>query len=225
MENLLKIDLRQPDIREKTLEHGLSFPVDEELVMMILGSGSRQIPIRTLAMQIVQVINDSNQENLVENLMKINGVGPGKALAIASAIELGRRRSNHLRAPVRTPSDIVPFVRNYAVSNQEHFLVITLNGGREIIQIHVVSVGLMNKTLIHPREIFAVAIKENASAIIICHNHPSGICLPSDEDIEATEILLNASEIMGIALLDHVIVDRETYFSFMEHHLLFSEGE
>ena len=71
------------------------------------------------------------------------------------------------------------FVRNYSVSQKEHFLVVTLNGGHEIIQIHCVSVGTLNKTLIHPREVFELAIKENAAAIILCHNHPSGNCNPS----------------------------------------------
>lgn len=215
----------KPDVREKTLEHGISFPFDEELVMLILGSGSKDVPVEILANRIVETLDQSDDGEIIENLQKIKGVGEGKALAVAAAIELGRRRNNHLKAPIRTPQDVIPFVRNYAVSQKEHFLVITLNGGHEIIQIHCVSVGTLNRTLIHPREVFCQAIKENAAAIIVCHNHPSGNCKPSEEDVETTRILLQASRIIGIELLDHVIIDCENYFSFLENHILFSEDE
>jgi len=223
MEN--KILLKKPDLREKTMIHGIRFPFDEELIMLILGTGTKEMPVERMAGKIIEALDSSNGEDMVENLLHIKGVGCGKALAVAAALELGRRRNNHLKAPIKTPCDVVPFVRNYAVSQKEHFLLITLNGGHEIIQIHVVSVGTLNKTLIHPREIFSEAIKENAAAIIVCHNHPSGNCEPSDDDIESTRILIQAAQIIGIELLDHIIVDCENYFSFMEHKLLFCEDE
>ncbi len=210
----------KPDVREKVLEHGFSFLFDEELVMLILGTGSRQIPIELMAERIVEVLDDYDEADIVDNLLKLCGVGKGKALAVAAALELGRRRSNHLRAPIKSPGDIVPFLKNYAVSEKEHFLLVTLNGGHEIIQIHVISVGTLNRTLIHPREIFSVAIRENAAAIIVSHNHPSGNCEPSREDIIVTENLEQVSIIMGIELLDHVIVSRENYYSFLENKLL-----
>lgn len=216
------IKKNKPDIREKTLKHGIAFPFDEELVMLILGSGTKTMPVEEMACRIIDTLDASNEDNVVQNLLSLPGVGTGKALAVAAALELGRRRNNHLRAPIKNPRDIVPFVRNYAVSQKEHFLMITLNGGHEIIQIHVVSVGTLNRTLIHPREIFSEAIKENAAAIIICHNHPSGNCRPSDDDIETTKNILAASEIIGIALLDHIIIDCESYYSFMEHDVLFN---
>lgn len=217
--------LNKPDLREKALMHGISFPFDEELVMLILGTGTKEMPVDRMAEKIIETLDSSNKDEIIKNLLHIKGVGSGKALAVAAALELGRRRNNHLRAPIRTPSDVVPFVRNYAVSHKEHFLLITLNGGHEIIQIHVVSVGTLNKTLIHPREIFSEAIKENAAAIIVCHNHPSGNSNPSDDDIETTRILLSAAQIIGIQLLDHIIVDCENYYSFMEHKLLFCTEE
>ena len=210
----------KPDVREKVMEHGLSFLFDEELIMLILGSGNRQLPVERMAGKIVDVLDDCDSEDVVENLLALKGVGQGKALALAAALELGRRRSSHLRAPVKSPCDIVPFVKNYAVCDKEHFLLVTLNGGHEIIQIHVITVGTLNRTLIHPREVFTVAMKDNAAAIIVSHNHPSGNCNPSEEDIEITDILARVSVIMGIELLDHVIVSRESYFSFLEHKLL-----
>ncbi len=193
--------------------------------MLILGSGTKKMPVNQMARKIVEVLNDCGDKDPVPRLMELKGVGEGKALAVAAAIELGRRRSMHLKVRVQGPSDILPFVRNYAMSNKEHFLAITLNGSHEIIQIHVVSVGTLTRTLIHPREIFMEAIKESASAMIICHNHPSGNCEPSDEDIAATEALLEASNILGISILDHIIIDCENYYSFKENSLLFSPSE
>ena len=90
----------KPDVREKALEHGFSFLFDEELVMLILGSGTKQVPVEYLAENIVDVLDDCDFDNAVENLLRVKGVGQGKALAVAAALELGRRRNSHLRAPV-----------------------------------------------------------------------------------------------------------------------------
>lgn len=210
----------KPDVREKALEHGFSYLFDEELIMLILGSGTRGLPVEYMAERIADVLDDCDFEDAVENLLRVKGVGQGKALAVAAALELGRRRSNHLRAPIKSPCDIVPFLKNYAVSEKEHFLLVTLNGGHEILQIHVITVGTLNRTLIHPREVFTAAMRDNAAAIIVSHNHPSGNCQPSEEDIAITETLEKVSVIMGIELLDHVIVSRENFFSFLEHKML-----
>lgn len=220
-----KNEINKPDIREKSMKFGMSYPFDEELVMLILGSGTKQVPIQTMAEKIIDILDCCEKDEIVEKLLKVKGIGEGKALAIAAALELGRRRNCHLKAPIRSPSDLISFVRNYAISPKEHFLVVTLNGGHEIIQIHCVSVGTINKTIIHPREIFGLAIKENAAAIIICHNHPSGNCHPSNEDIDTTKMLIDASVLMGIKILDHIIIDCENYFSFVENGLLFITEE
>lgn len=210
----------KPSVRESAMEHGLSYMFNEELVMLILGTGTSYMPVEVMAEKIVGVLDDSDPENVVEKLLRLKGVGQGKALAVAAALELGKRRSAHLCAPIKSSSDIVPFVQNYAVCNKEHFLLVTLNGSNEIIQIHVISVGTLNRTLIHPREIFGTAMKEDAASIIVCHNHPSGNCEPSEEDIAVTHNLERVGEIMGIALLDHVIICRESYFSFADSKLL-----
>lgn len=215
----------KPDIREQTLRHGISFPSDEELVMMILGSGTQQRSVRELARDVVNALYENSGSDVIGKLCSISGMGVSKSLAIASALELGRRRNGHLHAVIQAPSDVVPFVKNYAMMTKEHFLCITLNGGHEIMQIKVVSVGTLTRTLVHPREIFSEALVQNAAAIIVCHNHPSGNCNPSEEDILTTEGLIVASEIIGISLLDHIIIDRDSYFSFLEHGLLFNHEE
>ena len=220
MKNISCDEKNKPAVRESALEHGLSYLFDEELLMLILGAGNGQMPVEIMADRILEVLDDSDPADIVENLLRLKGVGQGKALAVAAALELGKRRSSHLCAPIKSSSDIVPFVQNYAVCKKEHFLLVTLNGSNEIIQIHVISVGTLNRTLIHPREIYGTAMREDAAAIIVCHNHPSGNCEPSEEDVDVTHNLERVGEIMGIALLDHVIVCRDSYFSFADNKIL-----
>ena len=211
----------KPDIRERTIENGLLYPTNVELIMLILGSGNKQMSVDVMAQKINDVLTDSNFDDVVKNLLSVKGVGQGKALAVAAALELGRRHCSHLKALIQTPEDILPYVQNYAMCAKEHFVMITLNGGHEIIKIHLISVGTVSKTIIHPREVFREAIKENASSIVICHNHPSGNCVPSDEDIETTKFLIKASNLIGIPILDHIIFDCDSYYSFLEHDFLF----
>jgi DNA repair protein RadC len=210
----------KPDIRERTIENGLLYPTNVELLMLILGSGNKDMSVEVMAQKINDVLTDSNLEDVVENLLKVKGVGQGKALAVAAALELGRRHCSHLKAHIQSPEDILPYVQNYAMCGKEHFVMITLNGGHEIIKIHLISVGTVNKTIIHPREVFREAIKENASSIVICHNHPSGNCAPSDEDIEITKQILMTGEMVGIPLTDHLVIGDKTYVSMRKAHLL-----
>lgn len=211
----------KPNIRELTMRHGISYPSDAELLMMILGSGTKDVSVDRLSHAVVQKLSETNSENLIQNLLAVRGMGESKALAVAAAIEFGRRRNCHTNAKIVNPCDVVPFVRSYSMYPKEHFLTVTLNGGHEIMQIRVASVGTITKAIVHPREIFSDAIKENAAAMIVCHNHPSGNCMPSDEDIHTTSVLIEAADILGIALLDHVIFDKTKYYSFVEHGLLF----
>ena len=220
MKTRMNYEKIKPSVRESAMEHGLEYLFNDELVMLILGTGNSQMPVEVMAEKIVDVLDDSDPANVVENLLRLKGVGQGKALAVAAALELGKRRNNHLCAPIKSSQDIVPFVQNYAVCKKEHFLLVTLNGSHEIIQIHVISVGTLNKTLIHPREIFGTAMREDAAAIIVCHNHPSGNCEPSEEDIAVTHNLERVGEIMGIELIDHIIVCRDSYFSFVDNKIL-----
>lgn len=121
---------------------------------------------------------------------------------------------------VSRPQDIFAALARYARARNERFFAITLNGAHEIIKIHIVSIGLVNRTVVHPREVFITAIKDNATAIVVAHNHPSGHLDPSPEDREITDRLRNASEVLGLALLDHLIFSRAGYYSFVEHGLL-----
>ena len=211
---------KQPNIRELTLLNGISYPDDEELIMLILGKGTKNNPIESLAEKVTKTINSSNEEELIPNLKKINGMGESRALIIAAALELGRRRRGILRSSINAPKDVIPFLQHYTLMPTEHFITVTVNGAKEILSTRVVSVGTINKALIHPREVFANAVSEYASGIICCHNHPCGQCYPSNADIDSTKILQKAAKIVGIVFMDHIIITKEDYFSFLEHGML-----
>ena len=217
--NLIKKE-NKPDIRELTLKNGLRYPSDEELLMLILGRGTKKTPVEKLSEKVLSTINSSNEENLIFNLTTIDGVGKTRALLIAASLELGRRRNCYLKAKINQPYDIIPFVKHFSMESTEHFVTATLNGARELLNIRVISVGTINKTLVHPREIFAEPVAEHASGIICCHNHPFGACVPSGADLESTKMLVKASRILGINFLDHIILTKDSYFSFLEHGLI-----
>lgn len=210
----------KPDIRELTIERGLGYPSDEELLMLILNKGTRECPVEQLAHKAMKVINTSNPEDLVERLTLIDGIGYAKALALAAAVEIGRRRNSYLKSVITSPLDILPYVKHFSLEQREHFVSIALNGSREIIEEHVVSVGTSKRTMVHPREVFNHAVRVNASGIICCHNHPFGKCLPSREDMNVTSRLLLAGDVLGITVLDHIIITQNSYFSFLEHGML-----
>ena len=121
-----------------------------------------------------------------KTLTQFEGVGDAKATLILAAIEFARRRIKPEGAKIETPADLLPHVRHYADRKQEHFLCATINGANEIMNIRVVSIGLIDRSPVHPREVFADALSDRASAIIVAHNHPSGTLEPSPSDIEIT---------------------------------------
>jgi len=130
--------------------------------------------------------------------------------------ELMVLESNNPTLRISAPQDIYPALLEFVSKRQEHFIVVTLNGSHAVINVRVVSIGLVNRTVVHPREIFYPAVQDNAVAIIVAHNHPSGNLEPSKEDIEITDKVKKAGEIMGIQLLDHLIISKNGLFSLSE---------
>lgn len=118
---------------------------------------------------------------------------------------------------LNNPSDVYEAAGRYRAKRQEYFIVLTLNGAHEPIRFHTVTIGIVNRTLVHAREVFYKAIKDNAAAILILHNHPSGNVEPSSEDEDITERLSKAGEILGIPVLDHLVISKKGYYSFVEH--------
>ncbi|MBN2616964.1 MAG: DNA repair protein RadC [Spirochaetales bacterium] len=206
--------------REKAIEYGIKNLSDKELLSIILGSGTRQNPVGKLATQILLLIDKTNGDMSTEDLKKINGVGNAKATLISAALEFSRRRISPNSVKVAYPTDILPAIRHYVTRAQEYFIVVSLNGAHEIIKSEVVSIGILNRTLIHPREVFSEAIKDRAASILLAHNHPSGNLTPSIEDIEVTKRLISAGELLGVKILDHIIFSGTDYYSFLENDKL-----
>jgi len=202
--------------REKLLRKGASALSDQELLAVMLGKGTPAMDVMTLAGKLARVIDEKGLGVQAEDLTALEGIGDAKATLILAAIEFARRRIKPEGAKIETPADLLPHVRHYADRKQEHFLCASLNGANELLNIRVVSIGLIDRTPVHPREVFADALSDRAAAIMVAHNHPSGGLEPSPADVEVTSQLKAAGSVVGIALLDHIIFNRTSYYSFLE---------
>jgi DNA repair protein RadC len=201
--------------REKLQQKGAEALSDLELMAILLGKGTERYDVMHIAKRVLSTLDATSSKPDLKELQTIDGVGPAKATLIAAALEFARRRIRPEGLRISFPPDVLPIIQHYADRKQEHFLCISLNGANEVIASRVVSVGLVNKTQVHPREVFADPITDRASAIIVAHNHPSGGLKPSKEDIEITKQLKSAGEILGIRLLDHIIFNDKGYYSFL----------
>ena len=202
--------------REKLLRKGARALSDQELLAVLLGKGTPGMDVMTLAAKLARLIDEKGMEVSPNDLRHFEGVGDAKSTLILAALEFARRRIKPEGVKIETPADLLPHVRHYADRKQEHFLGATINGANEILSIRVISIGLVDRTPVHPREVFADAVADRASGIIVAHNHPAGSLDPSPADIEVTAQLKTAGEALGIALLDHIIFNRAGYYSFLE---------
>lgn len=202
--------------REKLLRKGAPALSDQELLAIMLGQGTPGMDVMKLAGKLARLIDEKGLHVIAQDLIQFEGVGNAKATLILAAIEFARRRIKPEGSKIETPADLLPHVRHYADRKQEHFLCATLNGANEILNVRVVSIGLIDRSPVHPREVFADALSDRASAVIVAHNHPSGGLEPSPSDMNITAQLKAAGTIIGIDLLDHIIFNRTGYFSFLE---------
>lgn len=206
--------------REKLLLKGAKALADHELLAIILGKGSKKNDVLSLSKKIIKIIDQKGLDFQTEDIIEIDGIGEAKATAISAAFEFIRRRIKPEGLKIKFPVDVLPLIQHYGDRKQEHFLCVSVNGANEVMNVRVITIGLVNKTQVHPREVFADVISERASAIIIAHNHPSGELKPSKEDITITHRIKDASEILGIKLLDHIIFNTKGYHSFVENEEL-----
>lgn len=221
LENLTnQFSQKKPNVRENVLRYGIECASTYELLMLLLGCGTAKNPVQKLAKTAVRAIISNPDGNVADFLQQIDGIGQTKAIIVAAALELGRRFANPHGQFINYPGDVLPFVRHYSLEPKEYFLSILLNGAHAIQKIAVVGVGTVNRCIVDPREVFHDAIEARSAAIIICHNHPSGTPEPSCEDIHLTERISKAGSIIGIPLLDHIIITRDDYYSFLENETL-----
>jgi DNA repair protein RadC len=142
-------------------------------------------------------------------------MGESKACLVAAMLEFGRRKWASGQK-IRNPADIYGLVRHFSGRRQEYFLCVSLNGAHEVIALRIVTIGLVNRTIVHPREVFADPLLDRASAVAVAHNHPSGDLNPSKEDEEITVRLNAAAELLGLNFLDHLIFSDNHWFSYRQ---------
>jgi DNA repair protein RadC len=206
--------------REKLREKGASALTDEELVTAIIGMGTAGVDVRTIARQVAGLIREHKTGLTLDHLQAVPGVGLAKAGQILSAFELARRHLLKDTVKITVAQDVLPLVADIAGKQQEYFVCISLNGANEVIEKRVVTIGLLDKNSVHPREVFADVIADRAASVIFAHNHPSGDLQPSESDRRTHEQLTEAAKILGLLVLDHVIVTRKGYYSFRDAGLI-----
>lgn len=203
--------------REKLLEKGAKTLSDQELLAVILGRGTQKNDVLSLSKKIVKLIDSIGLEFQAKDIIEIDGIGEAKATSLCAAFEFVRRRIKPEGLKIKFPADILPLIQHYGDRKQEHFICVSINGANEVMTVRVVTIGLINKSHVHPREVFADVIAERASAVIVAHNHPNGELNPSREDIQITKRLKEAANILGLNLLDHIIFNAKGYYSFAEN--------
>ena len=213
--------------REKLLLKGKTALSDAELIAILIGSGSRDETAVELSKRILSAAsNNLNQlgKMSIVDLQKFKGIGEAKAISIAAALELGRRRkeTDALKRVKITASSVVFENMREVMEDLPHeeFWVLLLNRGNQILERVNISKGGVSQTVVDSKIVFKMAIDKLASSIILCHNHPSGNLKPSDADIQLTKKLKEAGRILDLPILDHLIFADNTYFSFADEGLL-----
>jgi DNA repair protein RadC len=213
--------------RERLLHFGSESLSSQELLALILGKGVRGESVLMTSHSLLHTFGSLERvlAASLEDLQKLRGVGIAKATQLKACFEISRRIHIQVqpkkRSVVFKPADVYSLVRGrIADKSKEHFVVISFDIRNGFIGMDIISVGILNASLIHPRETFEVAIRNHAAQIILCHNHPSGVCDPSDEDLEITKRLCEAGVVLGITVLDHLIVCKDGYYSFADNGLI-----
>ena len=213
--------------REKVIKKGISALSDSEILAILMGSGSRTKSAVDLAREILSTVdNDINKlaRLSIHDLMKFKGVGEAKAITIAAALELGRRKKNDDATPnkfIKSSRDAYNAIKHlFEDLSHEEFYVIVLSRSNKILSIDLISKGGIDSTVVDGKVIFKKALEKSASGIILCHNHPSGNLKPSDTDIELTRKMKTFGAYIDMPVLDHIIVTDTGYSSFSDLGIL-----
>lgn len=207
--------------RERMVKDGADKLSNQELLAILLRTGTQQESVFSLAGRILQKMGSIRRlsEASIDELKKIKGIGTAKAVQIKAGVELGRRvaiKQSSL-VTIRSPQDAAQYLMELLkLEQQEKFYVLYLNTKNQVVYEKAVFVGSLNASIVHPREVFKEAVKWSAASIIVSHNHPSGDPDPSREDIEVTKRLVEAGTILGIECLDHIIIGDGRFISLKE---------
>jgi len=207
--------------RERFLELGPNSLSDAELFALILRTGNKNENIIEISNKLLSIYSLEELQNcsLIE-LQKIKGIGEAKAMQLSSMFELFKRMQNQFKEKIKISSakQVFELFKNKLKDKkQEHFYILLLDTKNKVIKQEKISSGILDASIVHPREIFNPAIKNSSSRIILVHNHPSGDPTPSKEDLEITKNLIQAGELLGIEILDHIIIGENTFWSYIEN--------
>lgn len=226
----MKLTLREVPQDERPRERMLQFGADAlsnaELLAILLRTGTYAESAVRLAQTVLKEIGGLRQlsDATVEQLTNIKGIGTAKALQLQAGIELGKRMARSKLADVvtiRSPQDVMNLMsEQLRYLQKEHFVCLFLNTKNHVIAEETLSMGSLNGSIVHPREVFRAAIKRSSAAIICVHNHPSGDPTPSTDDIEVTQRLVEAGQLLGIEVLDHVIIGDQRFVSLKQEGLV-----
>jgi DNA repair protein RadC len=206
--------------RERLLKLGVEALSAQELLALILGRGIQGESVLLTAQNLLTKFG--NLKNMasasIEELTQVKGIGIAKATQIKAALEVGKRLEEYSnegkKITIKSPEDVVKAVKNKLKGKKrEHFLALSLDTRNHLINIHMISIGSLDSSVVHPREVFKEAISSSAASVIFVHNHPSGDPTPSEDDIKLTRRLFEVGEITGIEVLDHIVICDKAYLS------------
>lgn len=203
--------------RERLKKYGKENISNEELLSIILNTGTKNKSVKDISNLILSKINDITdlKDITLNSLKQIDGIGEVKAIKILASIELGKRvymDKNLVNIKMDTPEKIYNYMKNEVEGkNQEYFYAIYLDSKKNLIDKKLLFIGTLNKSIVHPREIFKYAYLLSASSIICVHNHPSGDTIPSKEDLNLTKALVEIGKMQGINIIDHIIIGKNYY--------------
>jgi DNA repair protein RadC len=206
--------------REKLIKYGPDRLSNAELLAVILRTGRTGENVLALAARLLRTISFADLSHTTrEDVMRISGIGSTKACVLLASVELGKRMFENKKARIGqllSPQDVFDSLQDIRESKKEHFVVFFLDTRNQQIKREIISIGTINASLVHPREVFEPAVKHLAVQVILAHNHPSGDLEPSEEDLDVNRRLCEAGRILGIEVLDHVIVTRTAFQSLKE---------
>jgi len=212
--------------RERLQKLGVAALSAQEILALILGRGVAGESVMVTAQRLLSQFGNLKgiASASVEELAQIKGIGVAKASQIKAAFELANRLEGYpelgKKPQVKTPDEVISLVRGRLKGKKkEHFLALLLDTRGQLIKISEISVGSLDSSIVHPREVFKEALSASAASVIFVHNHPSGDPEPSEDDIKLTERLAQAGEVMGIEVLDHIVIGNNNYLSLKREGL------
>lgn len=201
--------------REKLTTRGAKNLSDIELLQVIIGSGIKGADVTKISKNIKKLLDINGYDITIDQLKTVKGVSDATATKLVALFELATRR-NITDITINNTLDVVGQVPELRTATQEHLIVLSLDGANRLIKKRVISIGTLNSSLVHPREVFTEPIADRAASIVVIHNHPSGTLSPSSADKSITERLKESGKILGINLYDHVIITKTGQYSFNE---------